>query len=79
MIKIRIDRQAIRSIHRVLPTEFNVDFHSYVNTPKVVGRCVKGPYAIDQFDNAGYVRSTFKWLGRGYKPTQRQSRILNIK
>ena len=46
-----------------------VNFHSYVKSPKIVGRCIK--YLIE-FD--GELIGTF-WLGSGFKPTPKA--ILN--
>lgn len=45
------------------------EYHSYVNTPRVVGRCIK--YLI-YYDNEAV--ATF-WLGSGFKPTPKS--ILN--
>ena len=46
-----------------------VDFHSYVNTPRVVGRCIKYIIAYNNKDVATF------WLGSGFKPTPKS--ILN--
>lgn len=46
-----------------LANKIVVDYHSYVNTPRVVGRCIK--YLIYHNDEA---IATF-WLGSGFKPT----------
>jgi hypothetical protein len=67
MIKIRI---AETKEDKDIANKIIVDFHSYVNTPKVVGRCIK--YII-KFDNKDV--ATF-WLGSGFKPTPKA--ILNF-
>ena len=52
-----------------LANKIVMDYHSYVNTPRVVGRCIK--YLIYHNDEA---IATF-WLGSGFKPTPKS--ILN--
>ena len=46
-----------------LANKIAVDYHSYVKTPRVVGRCIK--YLI-YYNNEAI--ATF-WLGSGFKPT----------
>jgi hypothetical protein len=47
-----------------------IDFHSYVNTPRVVGRCIKYIISYEDKDVATF------WLGSGFKPTPKA--ILNF-
>ena len=47
-----------------------MDFHSYVNTPRVVGRCIKYIISYEDKDVATF------WLGSGFKPTPKA--ILNF-
>lgn len=47
-----------------------VEYHSYVATPRVVGRCIKYLISVD-----GDPVATF-WLGSGFKPTPKD--ILNF-
>lgn len=51
-----------------------MDYHSYVKTPKIVGRCIK--YLIYYNDEA---IATF-WLGSGFKPTPKSIlQFFNVK
>lgn len=52
-----------------------VDFHSYVNTPKVVGRCIKYLISYDTGEFGGKRDVATFWLGSGFKPTPKA--ILN--
>lgn len=47
-----------------------VDFHSYVSSPRVVGRCIKYVISYNNKDVATF------WLGSGFKPTPKA--ILNF-
>ena len=66
MIDIRI---AEKDEDKNIANKIVVDFHSYVNTPKVVGRCIKYVISYDNKDIATF------WLGSGFKPTPKA--ILN--
>jgi len=66
MIDIRI---AESTEEKDIANKIVVDFHSYVNTPKVVGRCIKYIIAYNNKDVATF------WLGSGFKPTPKA--ILN--
>ena len=67
LIKIRI---AETKEDKDIANKIVIDFHSYVNTPRVVGRCIK--YIISYADKDV---ATF-WLGSGFKPTPKA--ILNF-
>ena len=47
-----------------------VDFHSYVSSPRTVGRCIKYIISYESKDVATF------WLGSGFKPTPKS--ILNF-
>ena len=62
-------RLAESTVDKKIADDIVVRFHSYVSTPKVVGRCLK--YIIN-YDNNDV--GTF-WIGSGFKPTPKA--ILN--
>ena len=62
-------RLAESTVDKKIADDIVVRFHSYVSTPKVVGRCLK--YIIN-YDNNDV--GTF-WIGSGFKPTPKD--ILN--
>tara|TARA_R100001594_G_scaffold143456_1_gene191407 strand:- start:163 stop:735 length:573 start_codon:yes stop_codon:yes gene_type:complete len=66
MIRIRIAETAQ---DKDIANKIILDFHSYVNTPKVVGRCIKYVISYNDKDVATF------WLGSGFKPTPKA--ILN--
>lgn len=66
LINIRI---ANNTTDKNIANRIVMDFHSYVSTPKVVGRCIKYIISYDGLDVATF------WLGSGFKPTPKS--ILN--
>ena len=67
MIDIRI---AETKEDKDIANQIVVDFHSYVSSPRTVGRCIKYVIAYDDNDVATF------WLGSGFKPTPKA--ILNF-
>jgi hypothetical protein len=65
-IKIRI----AESVHdKRIADKIVMDYHSYVSSPRVVGRCIKYIISYNDEDVATF------WLGSGFKPTPKS--ILN--
>jgi hypothetical protein len=67
MIEIRI---AETKEDKDIANQIVVDFHSYVSSPRTVGRCIKYVISYDDKDVATF------WLGSGFKPTPKA--ILNF-
>jgi len=66
-IKIRI---AETKQEKQIADKIVVDFHSYVKSPRTVGRCIKYIVSYENQDVATF------WLGSGFKPTPKA--ILNF-
>jgi len=66
-IKIRI---AETKQEKQIADKIVVDFHSYVKSPRTVGRCIKYIVSYENRDVATF------WLGSGFKPTPKA--ILNF-
>jgi len=66
MMDIRI---AETKLDKDIANHIVMTYHSYVSTPKVVGRCIKYIISYDGVDCATF------WLGSGFKPTPKS--ILN--
>jgi hypothetical protein len=66
MIKVRI-AESVED--KNIANQIVMDYHSYVKSPRVVGRCIKYIIRYDEKDVATF------WLGSGFKPTPKS--ILN--
>ena len=67
MINIRI---AETNEDKNIANNIVIDFHSYVSSPRTVGRCIKYIISYNTKDVATF------WLGSGFKPTPKA--ILNF-
>ena len=67
MINIRI---AETNEDKNIANKIVIDFHSYVSSPRTVGRCIKYLISYNTKDVATF------WLGSGFKPTPKA--ILNF-
>ena len=73
MIEIRI---AETKEDKNIANKIVVDFHSYVSSPRVVGRCIKYLISYDTGEFGGKRDVATFWLGSGFKPTPKA--ILNF-